>query len=506
MKKSTFTAVILIISVILAFSSCSAGLIAHKSENTGTDMDRNNFPGGNNPQYTEEAEITSERYHEIEESPAILTAEETTATLSLKVDTAAYSNIARIINNGQRPPADAVRTEEMINYFSYEGELENAGGPFYMRTEIGASPFGGQKHMAFIRVKTPDIDKSDMPYNNLTFLIDTSGSMDSYDKLPLLKSAFRLLVETLDENDRVSIVTYAGSSTVALDSVSGGDKGRIIDAIDTLSASGSTAGANGIETAYELASKNFKSKGNNRIILASDGDFNVGISDTKKLERFISEKRDSGIYLSILGFGTGNLRDDIMETLSKSGNGNYSYIDSLQTARKVLVKEMGANLITVADDVKAQVVFNSETVKSYRLIGYENRMLQNEEFNDDKKDAGEIGAGSDVVIMFELELHGNAANGGSELFSVNIRYKDPGQSESKLIGKSISGQQITKDTSSDYNFACSVAVFGHLLRNSKSTGSATISTAVSLAQNNLGTDKDGYRKEYLELLKKYSRM
>jgi len=504
MKKNIFKVIALTLSMILTFTACSAS--QNKTEGyyaPTTDMADGYYE--NEAPFNGQADSV-ERYHGISENLDTLTAEETTATLSLKVDTASYSNVARMIKSGERPPADAVRTEELINYFSYEGATEKTNGPFYLHTEIGESPFNKNKQMAFIRIKTPDIDKSEMPYNNLTFLIDTSGSMDSYDKLPLLKSAFRLLVNTLEENDRVSIVTYAGSSEVVLDSVSAYDKEKILNAIDTLYAGGGTAGAQGIQTAYELAAKNFKDNGNNRVILASDGDFNVGISDTDSLEQFISEKRDSGIYLSILGFGTGNLRDDMMETLSKHGNGNYSYIDTIQTAEKVLVTEMGANLLTVADDVKTQVVFNDETVKSYRLIGYENRKLQKEDFDNDKKDAGEIGAGSDVVVMFELELFDEAINNENEIFNVNIRYKDPGESESKLITKSISNEQILEDSSEDYNFACSAAVFGHLLRDSENIGNATLDTAISLAQDNIGTDEYGYREDYLNLLKEYRRL
>ena len=502
MKKNIFKSIALILSIVLLFASCNAGPPQNKDS---APHDTAEYPHEADEYWDTEAP-NQEQYHNITENLDTLTSEETTATLSLKVDTASYSNIARMIKDDYHPPVDAVRTEELINYFGYEGETEKTDGPFYMYTEIGESPFDENKHMAFIRIKTPDIVKSDMPYNNLTFLIDTSGSMDSYDKLPLLKSAFRLLVDTLDENDRVSIVTYAGSSEVVLDSVSAYDKERILNAIDTLSAGGSTAGADGIQTAYELAAKNFKKNGNNRVILASDGDFNVGISDTNELKRFIADKRDSGVYLSVLGFGTGNLRDDMMETLSKHGNGNYSYIDTIRTAEKVLVTEMGANLLTVADDVKTQVIFNDDIVKSYRLIGYENRRLRNEDFDNDKKDAGEIGAGSDVVVLFELALYDETAGNTDEIFDISIRYKEPGESESKLINKSVTGERIVENTSVDYNFACSVAIFGHLLRDSENIGDATFNTAFSLAENNLGADKYGYRSEYLNLLKEYRQL
>lgn len=458
-------------------------------------------PGANN--YDSPLESPdNETYLGITENPVTAAAEAAAVTFSLKVDTAAYSNVSRYLNNGQLPPKDAVRTEELLNYFRYEEPLTAADGvPFAIYTEIGPSPLHEEKQMAFIRVKTPEIDKSQLPPCNLTFLIDTSGSMNSYDKLPLLKTAFGLLVETLTENDRVSIVTYAGSSEIVLDSASGSDKTAILDAIYSLEASGSTAGAKGIETAYALAEKNRREGGNNRVILATDGDFNVGMSNTDDLAALIGEKRDSGVYLSILGFGTGNIRDDIMETLSKNGNGNYAYIDTVQTAKKVLVEELGGNLFTVADDVKAQVVFNPDVVKTYRLIGYENRMMKNEDFEDDRKDAGEIGAGTDVVALFEIELHDPAK--AENPFEVHIRYKNPGETESRLFTKSGIDSGPDTPSSSDFGFACSVAAFGHLLRGSEYSGSATPASVLALASDHIGHDPGGYRQEYLNLLRKY---
>ena len=459
----------------------------------------------------------NESYLTIDENKEKYTEDGTLVTFSLKVDTSSYTNTVRYIESGNLPHADAVKTEEFINYFSYDEKMEIDKGPFALSAEVGKSPFDENKKMAFLRVKTEDIDKDELPPSNLVFLIDTSGSMDSYDKLPLLKEAFSLLTETLDEDDRVSIVTYAGSSAVVLDSATGEDKQRILKAINTLEAGGSTAGADGIMTAYKLAEKNFIKDGNNRIMLASDGDFNVGISDLDELENLVAEKRDNGVYMSILGFGTGNLRDDIMETLSKNGNGNYSYIDSVSTAKKVLIDELGTNLFTVADDVKAQVEFNPETVKSYRLIGYENRALKNEDFEDDKKDAGEVGAGTDIVAMFEIELQGSGSDSGlkysseedkkepayaDELFELRIRYKDPGQSESKLIELPVGVKDIKGNNSSDYNFACSVAGFAHILRASDYAGDITIDRVIELAKDSVGEDKGGYRTEYIGTLEK----
>ena len=457
-----------------------------------------------------------EKYLEIVENKEISTEQEFTVTFSLKIDTAAYTNISRYINSGNLPPKDAVRTEELVNYFNYDTELYfNGDSPFAVHSETGRSFLNTDKYMAFVRIKTKDIDKNRLPACNLTFLIDTSGSMDSYDKLPLLKESFKLLVDTLSENDKVSIVTYAGNVGVALDSVSGTDKKAILNAIDRLQSGGSTAGSAGILTAYALAEKNFKDNGNNRIILATDGDFNVGISDIEELKKLIGHKKDSGIYLSVLGFGTGNIRDDIMETLSKNGNGNYSYINNLSTAKKVLVEELASNLFTAADDVKAQIEFNPDYVKSYRLIGYENRMMENKDFTDDAKNAGEIGAGTDIVLMYELDFRQNVnveniinhnTQRNANIFEVRIRYKTPGESESKQITEPVTFSNIRKNNSSDFNFASSIAAFSHKLRDSEYAKDITAEKVISLAENNLGNDLNGYRKEFIDLLKKWKNL
>ncbi len=450
---------------------------------------------------------SSEGYLKISENSVVDTSENAMLTFSLKVDTAAYNNVKRYIDSGQLPPSDAVRTEELINYFDYDGELLfTEESPFAIYAELGPSVYGEGKHMAFIRVKTADFDRTQLPPSNLTFLIDTSGSMDSYDKLPLLKSAFRLLVENLGENDTVSLVTYAGSSEIVLDSISGDNQDLILNAIETLSAGGSTAGADGINTAYSLCEKNYKKGGNNRVILATDGDFNVGISDLNGLNSLISGKRESGVFLSVLGFGTGNVRDDIMETLSKNGNGNYSYIDSVQAAGKVLVKEAGTNLFTVANDVKAQIEFNPELVKSYRLIGYENRMMNNEDFLDDKKDAGEIGIGTDVVVMFELELLDNqdtlASAKEENCFDVRIRYKDPGNNEAKELTHHVTLDRFLAKNTSDFVFASSVAAFGDLLRDSAYSDGISLGEIADAAQGSKGIDTRGYRGEFVKLVNK----
>lgn len=531
MKKMRFLP--LAMTAMLLFSACSSDYTAPTASEDAAGEDAPTYglyPGNKAEGETDEMpEPAGESYLDIRENAAKDTSEQSVMTFSLKVDTASYTNVQRYLESGIRPPKDAVRTEELINYFHYDAPVKNtSNSPFAVQTEIGPSPFDSDKHLVFARIKTAEIDKSELPPSNLVFLIDTSGSMDSYDKLPLLKEAFVLLVETLGENDTVSIVTYAGNSNIVLDSAHGLQKEQIINAINNLEAGGSTAGAQGIHTAYQLARKNFKKGANNRVILATDGDFNVGISNVDELAEFIGEKRDSGIYLSILGFGTGNTRDDIMETLSKNGNGNYSYINNVQSAQKILIEEMGSNLFTVADDVKAQIEFNPANVANYRLIGYENRRLNNEDFTDDTKDAGEIGAGTDVILMFEIELAGeNSGNTdlkyttsrtesevrdnsspqfGDELFELRIRYKDPGESSSKELLYPVKTDQLGQKTSSDFGFASAVAAFGHLLRESDYSGEISIATVRALAAKNIGDDKGGYRKAFLQLLDQYAEL
>lgn len=468
----------------------------------------------------------SEEYLDIVENKSIATDVNSLMTFSLKVDTAAYNNVERYISSGNLPPREAVKAEELINYFRYDSEMKFDGdSPFAVYTEVGQSPFDPAKQLAFVRVKSKDIDKEELPASNLTFLIDTSGSMDSHDKLPLLKSAFRLLVDNLTEDDTVSIVTYAGSSQVVLDSVSGADKDAILKAIDTLQAAGSTAGADGIGTAYKLAEKNLKKDGNNRIILATDGDFNVGVSSVDDLEKLVTEKRENGVYFSVLGFGSGNLKDDRMETLAKNSNGNYSYINSIESAKKVLVEEMSSNLFVVAHDVKAQIEFNPENIENYRLIGYENRILKNEDFEDDTKDAGEIGIGTDVVVLVELELKGAKTSAGlkygnnetdqsdqaagtfsDELMEVRIRYKDPGEDESKLLLYPIKNSDIRAENSSDFRFASAVAGFSQLLANSDYQGDFDFDEIYQTAEESLGADSSGYRYNFLGLLKDYQKI
>lgn len=424
-------------------------------------------------------------------------------TFSLKVDTAAYTNTARYLEGGQLPPWSAVRTEEMINYFSYEEELEfPEGSPFALSTQLGSSPFDPEKQLAFLRVKTRDVEKKDLPGSHLIFLIDTSGSMSAYNKLPLLKQSFSLLTQCLDESDRVSIISYGGTAQVLLENVSGEDTRSITKAVNSLTAGGSTGGEEGLRTAYRLAEEYWMEGGNNRIILATDGGFNVGASQVEEIIALLEEENRPDLALSILGFGSDVLRDDLLETLSKHGNGNYSYINSLPTAQKVLVEELGTNLYTAAWNVKAQVDFDPEAIASYRLIGYENRWMEASAFADDSKDAGEIGIRADMVILLELELQPEVTP-PDELFTLQIRYKNPGQSESNLVEYPVTGEQITPHPGSDFQFASSVAVFGHLLRGSEHTGEATLAQAIQLAEGSLGEDPGGYRQDYLGLLNRY---
>ena len=500
-KRLSVTVLALILSLLLALSGCSS-----KGQKTNTERPDGSDSSVGSASPSDEYDPyygydSGERYLEIDELGEQRVARKPEATFSLKVDTASYSNVKRFIEDGMLPPSDAVRTEELINWFSFDEPLEyTKDSPFAFYTEVGPSPFDEDKLLAMIRVGTRDIDRRDLPPSNLVFLIDVSGSMSSYDKLPLLQDAFAMLTETLDKNDRVSIVTYASGTRVVLEGARGSDSQKINDAIYSLSAGGSTAGARGIQDAYDLAEEFFIEGGNNRVILATDGDFNVGISDTRELSRFVAEKRKSDIYLSVLGFGTGNIRDDIMETLAKDGNGNYSYIDSRRTAQKVLVDELGSNLFTVADDVKAQIVFDPETVYSYRLIGYENRILKTEDFDNDRKDAGEIGAGTDVIALFEFEPVDTKTAAGSHLFDVRVRYKDPGDSRSNLVEFPVTYKNMRGKNSSDFGFVSSVAMLGDYLRNEGDGGRSAVNDIIDLAKQNLGADKAGYRSDFIDLL------
>ena len=463
-----------------------------------------------------------DNYLTIHENRVIDTSEEPILTFSLHMNSASYRRVVRYINDGLLPPADAVRTEEMINYFTYDEILRASDSAFAFYSEIGVSPFNSDKHLAFVRVQTQDIDREELPNSNLTFLIDTSGSMAPVDRLPLLQEAFGYLIESLTADDVVSIVTYAGCSEVILDSVPGDQHEKITAAINGLEARGSTHGEGGIRTAYALARKNMAPALNNRVILATDGDFNVGVTGMDELEELILEESERGIYLTILGVGMGNSRDNTMETLAKHGNGNYAYLDTIREARRVLGTELHSHLFTIADDVRAQVNFNPYVVANYRLIGYENRLLDNEDFENDEVNAGEIGVDTDIVLMFELELIEHEIptivqlsntidtvdniHFLDELFQVQIRYKNPGEDVSNLITHLVTADRILDNNTNDFNFAASVAGFGHLLRDSDYKGDITSTSLLNLAQDSTGRDEFGIRREFIEILREYQQI
>jgi Ca-activated chloride channel homolog len=440
------------------------------------------------------------------------------STFSIDVDAASYSNIRRFINYGQLPPKDAVRVEEMINYFNYDYPQPAGENPFAIYSEVSQCPWNDQHQLVHIGLQGKNIDRSNLPASNLVFLLDVSGSMNSPDKLPLLKSAFKMLVNQMNENDRVAIVVYAGAAGEVLPSTPGNNKAKILEAIDNLSAGGSTAGGEGIKLAYKIAAENFIAEGNNRIILATDGDFNIGVSSEGAMEDLVVEKRKSGVYLTVLGFGTGNYKDNKMEILADKGNGNYAYIDNINEAKKVVVNQMAGTLFTIAKDVKIQVEFNPAKVKAFRLIGYENRKLNDEDFNDDKKDAGELGVGHTVTALYEIIPHGvnsdfdkgidelkyqknvvSAKN--EEMLTLKLRYKAPDGMASKLITKSLQYSNVSNaEASENFRFSAAVAAFGMLLRESEYSNNYTFTDVFSLAQESLGEDKDGYRREFLEMV------
>lgn len=456
------------------------------------------------------AQITENKFEHVSLSPL--------STFSIDVDKASYSNIRRMINNGQSIPVDAVKIEEMVNYFSYQYPQPEEH-PFSINTEVVQTPWNKETRLVRIGLQGKTYLDEELPPSNLTFLIDVSGSMGSPNKLPLLKSAFKLLVNQLREKDKVSIVVYAGAAGEVLKPTRGNRKEEIIRAIENLESGGSTAGGAGIELAYKLAEKNFVKDGNNRVILATDGDFNVGPSSDKAMEKLIEEKRKTGVFLSVLGFGMGNYKDSKMETLADKGNGNHAYIDTMQEAQKVFGQEFGGTLYTIAKDVKIQVEFNPQVVKGYRLIGYENRMLADEDFIDDTKDAGELGSGHTVTALYEvipvgvespfmkpihdLKYSKSGISGESEeLLTVKFRYKQPDGDESTEISHNVKNQ-IT-EISGDFSFAASVALFGLHLRKSQYINGSNLEDVVALAEKGVVPDKDGYKTEFIRLVKSYS--
>ena len=459
----------------------------------------------------------TESYNSIQENGFRASVAEPLSTFSVDVDAASYSNTRRFILNGQKPEKGAVRIEEMINYFNYDYEDPKGNEPFSITTEVGECPWSKNK-LVHIGLQGKRIDKSDLPPSNLVFLLDVSGSMNNANKLPLLKKSFALLVNELTDRDVVSIVVYAGAAGLVLKPTKGSQGTVIMEAMEKLEAGGSTAGGQGIELAYQTCQENFIKGGNNRVILATDGDFNIGMSSDNAMEELIVKKRETGIFLTCLGFGTGNFKDSKMETLADKGNGNYAYIDNLFEAKKVLVTEMGATLLTIAKDVKIQVEFNPEIVESYRLVGYENRLLNNEDFNDDKKDAGEIGAGHSVTALYEIVLKGEGdgqtnidplkyqttstrGDYGNEMLTVKFRYKAPDGDKSMLIERTLANKiSDTKSLSDNFRFSAAVAEFGMILRDSEHKGNATFDGVLALASNAKGKDANGYRAEFLRLV------
>ncbi len=463
----------------------------------------------------------TEDYDPIMENRFLAVRDNPLSTFSIDVDAASYSNIRRFIKNGQLPPPDAVRIEEMVNYFDYEYPQPGGGTemPFTVNTEANECPWNADHRLLLIglqgKVHTPE----NLPPANLVFLIDVSGSMQSPNKLPLVKASLRLLVNQLRPQDRVAIVVYAGAAGLVLPPSSGTDRQRILSAIDALEAGGSTAGAAGIKLAYQTARENFAEGGNNRVILCTDGDFNIGVSSDGELVRIIEKERASGIFLTVLGYGMGNYKDNKMQKLADSGNGNHFYIDDINESKKVLVKEFGGTLYTIAKDVKLQLEFNPAKVQGYRLIGYENRLLRNEDFRDDKKDAGEMGSGHRVTALYEIIPAGvktsllatvdelkyqqtkttSEAKKSGELLTVKVSWKAPDGEKSQQ--RNFPVQDTGSKTSSDnFRFAAAVAEFGMLLRNSEFKGTATYSHAAQLARTATGKDPNGYRNELVRMI------
>jgi Ca-activated chloride channel homolog len=462
-----------------------------------------------------EAPSTKE-YARVKERGFVSPRAEPLSTFSIDVDTASYANTRRFLNQGRLPPRDAVRIEELLNYFPYDYPDPDGPHPFSVNTELSTAPWNRDHHLLRVGLQGSKLDLSEVPPFNLVFLMDVSGSMNNPDKLPLLKAAFKLLVQRMRPQDRVAITVYAGAAGLVLPSTPGEERERILAALDGLRAGGSTAGGAGIKLAYEIAKQHFIEGGNNRVILATDGDFNVGVSSTGALERLIEEKRETGVYLTVLGFGRGNVKDSRMETLADKGNGNYAYIDSVLEARKVLVTEMGGTLVTIAKDVKIQVEWNPARVKGYRLIGYENRALAAQDFNDDKKDAGELGAGHRVTAFYELIPAGSdevvpgvdplkyqaaeATASYDDWCTIKLRYKPPKENTSQLLSQPVSGEVIRlRDTSPDFRFATAVVEFGLLLQDSERKGTATYEALIARAEKTLGPDPEGYRQEFAAL-------
>ncbi|MCH4828655.1 VWA domain-containing protein [Flavobacterium columnare] len=474
----------------------------------------------NNPEIeTPEENRSEESYAEIEENKFETPNTKPLSTFSIDIDNASYTNIRRFINNGQEIPKDAVRLEEMINYFSYSYPQPKDNHPFSINTEYSECPWNSNHKLLKIGLQGKKMDKNNLPPSNIVFLIDVSGSMEEENKLPLLKESMKILVKELRPQDKISMVVYAGAAGMILPPTSGNEKNKIMNALDKLTAGGSTAGGEGIELAYKIAEENFIKEGNNRIVLATDGDFNVGVSTDKEMEHLIERKRKTGIFLTCLGYGMGNYKDSKMETLANKGNGNYAYIDNMQEATRFLGKEFNGSMFTIAKDVKIQIEFNPNQIQSYRLIGYENRKLNNEDFKNDAIDAGELGSGHTVTALYEIiptgvessysptQLKYTSKEGSQNLISkelatVKFRYKRPdGEKSIEMIQTVSNLNKPLKISSSDFKFASSVAWFGMKLRDSKYIENKQTEDIIALANKGIHNDLEGYKTEFIRLIK-----
>ncbi|MFC0775711.1 vWA domain-containing protein [Terrimonas alba] len=468
----------------------------------------------------EKEHFNSEEYDNIVENKFFAATQNPLSTFSIDVDEAAYSNVRRYLQNGSIPPAGAVRIEEMINYFEYTYPKPMSDEPFTVNTEMSDCPWNQKHRLIHIGLQGKEIPVENLPPANIVFLIDVSGSMDEPNKLPLVQASMNMLTDQLREKDKVAIVVYAGSAGLVLPSTSGTNKVKIKEAINNLEAGGSTAGGEGIKLAYKVARENFLKEGNNRVILATDGDFNVGVSSDDEMVRLIETERKSGVFLSVLGYGMGNYKDSKMQQLADKGNGNHSYIDNINEARKVLVNEFGSTLFTIANDVKIQIEFNPVNIQAYRLIGYENRILADEDFNDDTKDAGELGSGHTVTALYEvipagirddftksidsLKYQSNEkriTGNSNEVMTIKLRYKQPNGDISKLISSTVIDNHINlNNTSDNFRFAAAVAEFGLLLRNSAFRQQSNYQQVIALAKSAKGSDINGYRSEFVQLV------
>ena len=513
-RTTSMLCLLLAVALALPLAGCSV-------RNTGNTGNVGMQAPDNSPSMFYDEEFNTEEYTAYDENGFVSVFSKPTSTFSASVDTASYANMRRMINDGTKPkdiPSDAVRVEEFLNYFTYDFITPKGNDPFAVSVQIADCPWNPDTLLLIVGLQAQSRNPAEEMGSNLVFLIDVSGSMNNEDKLPLLKKSFSYLVDQLNPNDRVSIVTYAGSDRVVLEGVYASDKKTILKAIDNLTSGGSTAGQMGLKRAYEIAEKYYIEGGNNRIIMASDGDLNVGITSQSDLNDYVSKKRESGVYLSVLGFGAGNYKDNKMKTIAQNGNGNYHYIDCIDEARKVFGEDLTANLYSVADDVKIKLEFNPAYIKGYRQIGYETRQMSHEDFSDDKKDAAELGAGHQVIVAYEIVMNDSPFEVGGdplkyqstttgvengEWFTIAIRYKDPGNAESKGLEFSFGKDNYTTNPDADWVFASAIIEFAMIASRSDYVGTATLDEAIARAKESKQSDK--YRDEFVKLLEAYAR-